>query len=406
MKQRLLRPLVVTALSLAMTGQACALDWYRWRGPDLNGVSKETGWLAKWPAAGPKPLWKASVGMGFAGVSVSQGRAFTTGNQDDKDTVYCLDAETGNEVWKYSYDEELAPKYYDGGTSASPTVDGDRVYTLSKSGRLFCFEAASGKVVWQKDLAADTGAKQPEWGFASSPVVQGDLLILNVGSAGTAVEKATGRVVWFSGEGPAGYSSAVPFERAGENYVALFVARAVVAVRIKDGKELWRHPWKTQYDVNAADPIMAGDRVFVSSGYNRGCALINVAGAEPSVAWEGKAMRNHFNPCVLIGNFLYGIDGDAASDKNELKCINLETGAEKWAEKTGFGGLVAADGKLIVMNHRGKLSIIEASSNGCRTLATAQVLGGKCWTAPTLSNGRIYCRSAQGDLVCLDVREK
>ncbi len=308
---------------------------------------------------------------------------------------------------QYSFAEPLAPKYYDGGTSATPTVDGGRVCVLSKQGKLFSLDAATGKVGWQKDLAADTGAKIPEWGFAGSPVVQGDLLILNVGTAGTAVDKATGKVVWFSGTEAAGYSAAVPFEQGGEKYVVLFVARAVVAVAVKDGRELWRHPWKTNYDVNAADPILVGsDRVFISRGYGRGCALLKVTDNKPAVVWENKNMRNHFNPCVLIGNGLYGFDGDAGSDKAELRCLDLETGAVQWADKSGFGGLIAAEGKLIAINHRGKLPIVDAAPGACKTLASAQVLGGKCWTAPVLANGRIYCRSGQGDVVCLDVSGK
>ena len=407
MKIFLLLPAVLGSLCFALARPVSAVDWARWRGPDLDGTSKETGWTAAWPANGPKALWKASVGKGFASVSVSDGRAYTTGNKEDKDTVYCFDAVTGKELWTFSFEEPLAPRYYDGGTSATPTVEGGHVYVLSKQGRLFSLDAATGKVGWKKDLAAETGAGKPEWGFAGSPLVRGNLLILNVGTAGTAVDRTTGRVFWFSGKEAAGYSAAVPFDQGGERYVLLFAARALVAVAVKDGREIWRHPWKTTYDVNAADPILVGsDRVFISSGYGRGCALLKVIDNKAAVVWENKNMRNHFNPCVLIGGGIFGFDGDAGSDKAELRCLDPETGEVKWTEKSGFGGLIAADGKLIVLTHRGELSIVEASTGAFKPLARAQVLGGKCWTAPALADGRLYCRNAEGEVVCLEVSGK
>src|SRR5581483_9513255 len=178
---------------------ARAADWFRWRGPDLNGISKETGWLAKWPDEGPKQLWKASVGTGFSSMSVSHGHLYTMGNDGkDTDTVFCFDAVTGADVWKYSYPCALDPKFYEGGTSSTPIVDGDRVYTLSRKGDLFCLNAANGHVVWSKNVHSDFGNEIPTWGFAGSPLVEGDLLILNVGTAGTALDKKTGKVIWHS----------------------------------------------------------------------------------------------------------------------------------------------------------------------------------------------------------------
>jgi len=390
--------IVFAALIGSVPSRVSALDWYRWRGPDANGISKETGWSAAWPSDGPKQLWKANVGTGFSSVSVSNGRVYTVGNKDKQDTVYCFDADSGAVLWKHPYAAPLDSKYYEGGPSATPTVDGDRVYTLSKRGQVFCFDAATGKAAWSKDLVKELGARIPTWGFAGSPLVEGNLVIVNLGSAGTALDKATGKVVWTSGKEEAGYSTPVPFSSGGERCVALFLAESVAAVRIKDGKEVWRHTWKTSHAVNAADPIIDGNNVFISSGYNRGAALLKINAERPTVAWENKNMRNHFNSCVLISGHLYGFDED------DLKCIELPTGRVRWTERSlGKGSLMAADGKLIVLGEKGQLAVAEATPASFKPLSRAQVLGGLCWSTPVLSRGRIYCRNARGDLVCVDV---
>lgn len=390
----------ITACTL-LSYTLLADDWFRWRGPNLNGISAEKGWLAQWPKEGPKQLWKANVGVGFSSLSVANGRVYTLGNRNNQDTVYCFDAQTGKEIWHHSYPCELDPRYYEGGTSSTPTVDGQHVYTLSRKGHIFCFDAASGAIQWQKNIAQELSLEIPEWGFASSPLVEGELLILNAGSAGTALNKANGQVVWSSGKAEAGYSSAVPFNVGQDRFVALFVAEAVVAVNAKTGKELWRHRWKTSYDVNAADPIIIPpDRVFISSGYNRGCALLNFTGNKVSVLWENKQMRTQQSPAVMFGNFVYGPDGDGGSAK--LKCIDLQTGAVKWEERSPVvSSLMVADGKLIVQGASGELLVAEANPNAFKLISRAQVLGGKCWSTPVLSNGRIYCRNAQGDVVCV-----
>jgi len=377
---------------------AHADDWPRWRGPDANGISKETGWSAQWPAGGPKQLWKAKVGIGFASFSVSKGRVHTLGNARDTDTVFCFDANAGTVAWKYSYASKLDPKYYEGGPSATPTVDGDRVYTFSKRGLLQCLEAARGTVIWSKNLMAELKAEMPTWGFAGSVLIEGDLALVNAGSAGAALDKMTGKVIWFSGTGASGYATPVPFEAGSEHAAALAARQDVLAVRVKDGREIWRFPWRTDNDVNAADPIISGNRVFISSGYNRGAGVFDVASPPPKVVWENKNMRNHFNSSVLWKSHIYGVD------ENQLRCLVFDTGEIKWSEKSvGKGSLMMADGKLIVLSERGELMVADATPAAFKPISRAQVLGGKCWTTPVLANGKIYCRNAAGDVVCVDV---
>ena len=393
---------LVGVLSLfGLAGLAKANDWPNFRGPDHSGISKETGWSTTWPADGPKQLWKAKVGTGFASIVVSEGRAYTLGNTDDTDTVFCFDAITGREIWKHSYAAKLDPNIYEGGPNATPTVAGGRVYTLSKRGVVHCLDAAKGTVIWSTNLMSGLQAQMPDWGFSGSVLIAGDLCVLNVGAAGTALDKQTGKGVWFSGTDKAGYSTAVPFKAGNDAAAAMAVKQNVVAVRVKDGKELWRFPWKTQYDINAADPILAGNKVFISSGYNHGGGVFDVSGAPPKKIWENKNMRNHMNSCVLWQGHIYGVD-----DK-ELRCLALDTGAVNWSETaSGKGSLILADGKLIVLSDKGELIVAEATPKEFKPISRAQVIGGKCWTTPVLANSRIYCRNAAGDVVCVNVGGK
>jgi outer membrane protein assembly factor BamB len=399
MKQ--LASIIVLILIASFVRPLSAVDWYRWRGPDLNGISKETGWQTQWPANGPKRAWKASIGNGFASITVSQGRAYAMGSDTNNDTLFCFDANTGSVLWKHTYACPLEAKQHEGGPCGSPTVDGGLVYTCSKKGHIFCLDAASGKVVWSVNAVADLGVECPRWDFASSPLIEGSLVILNIGEAGTAFDKKTGKVVWKSGKGPGGYSTAVPYNAGNERAVVLFLKEHVAAFKVSDGKELWRYPWKTDYFVNAADPILSGNQVFISSGYNRGATVIKISGNQATAVWENKNMRNHFNSCVLWQGHLYGVD-----DK-ELRCIVWDTGEVKWGDRQfGKGSLMLADGKLIALSEKGELIVAEATPAAFKPISRAQVLTGKCWTVPVLSNGRIYCRNAAGDLVCLDVSGK
>jgi outer membrane protein assembly factor BamB len=386
------------------TSVATADDWPRWRGPNGNGISDEKAWLDHWPAEGPPIAWKASVGIGFASVAVSQGRLYTIGNKDNKDTICCLDASTGERLWNHSYESLLGKASFEGGPTATPTVHNGRVYTLSRWGDLLCLDALSGHVYWSTNLAKEAGAPVPAWGFGGSPLVQDNLLVLNVGKAGLAVAKDTGKIVWASEKEEAGYSTPVPFQRDGEWFALVSSGNAFAAVNVKTGKELWQVRWVTRYGVNAADPIVAGDHFLLSSGYNKGAVLLKLGTGTPTEVWRNKNMRNQFNSSVLLDGFLYGIDGDTSSPA-VLRCVEFKTGVVRWTRReVGSGALTAADGKLLVLSDQGELMVAKASPDGFVPSAQAKVLEGKCWTVPVLANGRIYCRNAAGDLLCVDVR--
>ncbi|MDB6024611.1 MAG: alcohol dehydrogenase [Verrucomicrobiales bacterium] len=379
-------------------------DWPQWRGPNRDGISQEKGWATQWPAEGPKQIWKAGVGVGYSSMSVAKDRVFTMGNVEEVDNVYCLDAKTGKELWKHSYPcSSKDPNGYPG-PRCTPTVDGKFVYTVSRDGQLFCLKVSDGNVVWKKNYKTDYDAKVPQWGFSTSPLVEKNMLIVEIGSSGASVvafDKTSGKELWKSGDDKVGYSSPVAFNWKGQRDLAILSANGIVGRSAKDGHELWRHEWKTMYDVNAATPIVSDDKVFISSGYNAGCALVQFSTTPPKVVWQNKEMRNHVNSCVLWKGFLYGFD------EKELKCIEFGTGTVKWSEGIfGKGSVIVANGKLIIYSDNGRLATAEATSNGYKEISTAQVLGGKTTLSlPVLANGRIYCRSLE-NLIALDVAGK
>lgn len=399
--------LAVASTAVAVASRAAAADWPQWRGPEHNGISKETGWSATWPASGPKQLWKTSVGVGFSACSVVGNRVFTMGHRDGSDYVWCLDTANGKEVWKFSYPAQLDPRLYEGGPNATPTVADGQVFTLGRYGEVFCLSAKDGKVVWKKNLMTDFGLTEPGkdwWGFTGSPLVEGDLVIYAAGTHGLALDRKTGREAWTTGKGPNSYASPVPVTLGGKRAVAVFAARTLGVVEAKTGKPLWELPWKTAYDINSADPIFADGHLFLSSGYRTGGGLFKLGEGVPAQVWKSQEMHNQMNPSVLVGGHLYGPSGQNGRG-GDLRCVEFMTGAVKWKEPTfGMGSVMAADGKLIALSEKGELIIAEAKPDAFKPLARAQVLGGRCWTVPVLSHGLIYCRNARGDLVCLDVR--
>lgn len=388
------------AFLLLAAASANADDWPQWRGPRRNGQSAESVLLDGWPSDGPRILWKAKVGIGFSSFSVAKGRVYTIGHADDADTVFCLDAENGQVLWYHPYPADLGAKFFVGGPTSTPAVDGDRVYSIGRQGDLFCFEAASGKIAWTRNITREYGIPEPAWGFGGSPAVSGDLLLLNAGEAGLALEKATGKVVWQSG-GECGYSTPLPF-----GPLFLFSSgTGYSAVDIKTGKPAWRIKWLTQYGVNAADPILSGTQMLITTGYGKGAALFDVGGDEPKPVWQSRVLRSQMNPPVLIDGHLYGIDGDE-QQKIELKCVELATGTQKWSQPlAGMGSVSVAGGKLIVLSGDGELMVVDASPKAFKAASRAKILAGKCWTVPVLANGRLHARTAEGAVVCVDLRK-
>lgn len=383
-------------------------DWPSFRGPSGLGVSGEKGLSSRFPLDGPKVLWEAKVGTGTSVVTVAGGRAFTIGNVGKSDQVICFEAATGKQVWKHEFPLDVDKRMFEGGPAASPTLDSGRVYTVSHQGDLWCLDAATGKKVWYHHYQRDFGGRRPHWGYAGSATVEGQLLILDVGAkdgSTVALDKTTGQTVWKSGEDEAGYATPIVATIAGQRTAVVFKAEALIGLDVKDGRELWRYPWKTSYEVNAATPLVVGDRIFVSSGYGSGCAVIEIGKSGATEKWRNKNLRAHIASPVFSKGAIFGID-DQASARSPLVCLDMNSGQVKWTQRGVGGALIGADGKLFILAESGELIVAEDTASAFKSLARAQVLPRRCWVQPTLSDGRLYCRNNDGKIVCLDLTAK
>jgi len=384
-------------------------DWPFFRGPHNDGVSREAGWNAKFPDSGPRIAWERDVGIGASSVVGVGDRVITMGNRKDKDqdVIYCLNSDDGSIAWEFPYANEFEERMFDGGTAATPTVDEGHVYTLSYNGHLHCLKLSDGTVVWKRNVIDDFDGKPPRWKYSGSPCVVNDMVILDIGgkkNSTIALNKKTGTKVWGSGKDDAGYAPAIPFSNGDTDAVLVFKGKAMHALSRADGAELWRIPWETDYDVNASSPSVIGDRLFVSAGYNTGRGVLYQLGqGSPKKLWRNDDIKTKMSSCAIYEGHVYGI----SEKKSVLMCINMADGKAVWTEPGmgQYGTLTIAGDKLIILTDSGTLITVDASSKGYNQISSAKVLDGNCWVNPMLSNGRIYCRSNKGKLVCVDVRE-
>jgi outer membrane protein assembly factor BamB len=382
-------------------------DWLQWRGPNRDAVSAETGLLTAWPQDGPKVLWQESLGGGYSCPVVAGQRVVTLTQKGDDEAVVCRDAETGNELWRFSYPCKYRNDF-GSGPRATPTVNGDLVYTVGATGLLHCLKLQTGDQVWRHDLLEEFHAPNLHWGTSFSPLVEGDLLLTMPGgpegNSLAAFRKKTGELVWKTGSDPAGYSSPVACTAAGTRQVLFFTGSGLVSVAPDTGKVHWSYPWETSYGCNIATPIVRGDYVFISSGYGKGCALLKVEAKEGGTlqaraVYENNQMCNHFASSVLYREHIYGFN------ESTLTCMEFRTGQVVWKER-GFkkGSLLIADGHLIVLGENGRLALAEATPAGYHERAAFRPFRTKCWTVPVLAHGRLYVRDEER-LLCLDVKK-
>ena len=394
-----LRFVIGAALVLAAQ-RTSAGDWPQWRGPGRDGLSPEKV-KAAWPANGPPILWRALVGTGMCSVAVSQGRAYTLGNSNELDTIWCLAALTGKPLWRHTYPARLDPQWYEGGPGATPTVDAGRVFTISKWGDVFCLDAANGGLIWQHNLRAE-GLKPNRWGFAGSPLVWSNLVIFNAGAAGIALDRDTGRVIWSTGPNATGYASPALGRVDGRELLLIFAAKALVALAPGTGRELWRLPFETKWDTNITDPIVRRDRLFLSS-FSAGFACFALRDGPPQTLYTSTNLYNHLSPGIVLGDYLYAFSGEAKFT-TDFRCLDLATGQVRWTRRDpAFGSLICADGKLLILSEKGELLLAAASPAGLEPLARAQILDPVCWTPPALANGLLYAKNARGALVCVEL---
>jgi len=230
------------------------------------------------------------------------------------------------------------------------------------------------------------------------------MVLINAGERGMAFDQKSGEVLWKS-TGTGGYATPVVFEQQGKKYVAMFSKDTLQIVNLKDGRSVTSTPWKTKYDVNASDPIVEGDKIFISSGYGHAGGLFEFKSGRLKQLWKNQSLKCHFSTPVLFKGYLFGSDGQTG--KGNLVCLSLKDGKEKWRDKkSGYGSLIISEGKIIYLNDKGKMMIGKCSTSSFSPEATGDVLrdAGKCWTMPVLVNKKLYCRGANGKLLCLDMK--
>lgn len=390
-------------LSPVAAEPAAGADWPQFRGIERDGISPEKGLLRSWPEGGPKVLWKKPLGSGFASIAISGDRLYTMAVEGETESALCFDA-TGKEIWRTPL-SSVFPEVFGNGPRSTPTIDGDVVYALAAPGKLHALRKADGSRIWEVDLVKEFGSKLPNRGFASSPLIDGDLLLLEVGGgAGKAIaalDKKTGKTRWTALDGDAGYTSPLAVTVDGvRQYVFLRTIVGDIVSLLPDGTVHWKYAWKG--GAIASPLFIPPNRIFASASDDIGSVLLEIGKAEGKgtvrEVWANRLMKNHFSSSVLHEGHIYGFDNAT------LKCIEASTGEQKWVQRGfGKGSLILADGLLFVLSDRGVLSLVEAIPSGYVEKGKLQATEGKAWTAPTLSQGKLFLRD-EDEMIVLDVK--
>lgn len=411
------------ALSLLLPAALCAAEWPQYRGVLGNGTTTEK--ITKpWKTAPPRQIWKSPSEGGFASFSVGGGLAFTLALKEidgaKQEALVALDAKTGKEKWS----APLNFAKYDGGGDAgeadnkggdgprsTPTIIGNRVYAMSSQLSLRCFDTANGKVVWTRDLLQEHNGRNVKWQNAMSPLLEGGLLYVGGGGQGEsllAVDPKDGKVVWKAFDENITHSTPVAATILGQRQVIYFVQSGLLSVEPKTGKELWRYKFDFRVST-AATPVVFEDIVYCSAGYGVGAGAVKIAKqgdnftATEIYRFRGdKPLANHWSTPVVKDGYLYGMFQFKEYGKGPVKCVDIRTGDVKW-EQEGFGPghVILAGDQVLALSDKGELVLLAADPAGYKELARADVLDGKCWTTPILSDGRIYARSTK-EAVCVD----
>jgi len=384
-------------------------DWPQWRGAKRDGVSVEKGLLKDWPQAGPPVAWRATgVGAGYSSFATANGRLYTLGARGGTEYAMAFDAATGKKLWEVPHGKQFGNDRGDG-PRATPTVDGDRLYVFGASGDLAALESATGKVFWKVNVLEKFGGSNIRWGLSESPLVLSDRILVSPGGQGAsivAVKKTDGSLLWKSLSDEPGYSSAVLHEAGGIREAIYFTGERALGIDVENGKLQWSYTQVANRTANIATPIVRGNRVFLSSGYSTGAALLELTPGNGRIdakqVYFTREMRNHHASSVLIGDHLYGFS-DAI-----LMAMKFDSGEVAWRDRSvGKGSMVFADDRLYLYSEQGVVGLAEANPTGYREHGRFQIQTGSLptWSHPVVSNGLLFIRD-QDNLTAFDVRQK
>lgn len=446
-----MRPFHVSLLCVSL---ACALpraaadDWPHWQGPQRDGVWREKGIIEKFPEGGPPVRWRTAIAAGYSSPVVAQGRVVLTdrptsqtrGNpggaldrtaEAGRERVLCLDERDGRILWQYDY--ECAYNIsYPSGPRASPSIAGNRAYTLGAEGDLHCFDLATGRVVWSRSFKRDYGVTTQTWGFASSPLVDGNRIICLVGGEGhtvVAFDRETGRELWraLNAREP-GYAPPTLIEAGGRRQLIVWDSEALNSLDQETGAVFWSEPFKTKMAHAIGTPRRSGEHLFISSFFD-GSMLMRLDPAQPkaSVVWAIKGrsevrpegLHSLMSTPYLENGYIYGV-----CSFGQLRCLELATGTRVWetlAPTTRDGKparwttafLVKHEDRFFIYNERGDLIIARLTPKGYEEISRAHLLdptnraGGReaHWSHPAFANGCVYARNDR-EIVCVDLRAR
>lgn len=414
MRRDFLKLCSLAGLGFSLT--ATADNWPQWRGPNLDGISKEIGLLKEWPKEGPPLAWKTTgCGIGYSSVAVVGGRVFTMGDGPDASAVHCFDAKDGRKLWSSADIGKPGGNYP--GTRCTPTVDGDALFALGQFGDLVCLDAATGKERWRKEFKRDFGGSSAGWNYTESPLVDGDNVMVTPGGARggiVALNKRTGELVWQCAEfkDQPQYASLIAADFAGTRQYIQHTMESVVGVDAKLGKLLWRVPRPAERGAVISTPIHANGQIFVTSAYATGHGDVlaiskDSEGFKAAEVWSSKDMKGHHSGVILFNGHLYG-----SFEGKGFVCAQFQTGKLVWI-KPGVlsGGAVAcAEGMLYCRNQErdGTMTIVEATPDGYKErgrFSQPDRSKREAWAHPVVANGKLYLRDMDV-LLCYDVKAK
>jgi outer membrane protein assembly factor BamB len=420
------------------------VDWPRFLGPNGTSGSPEKGILQNWSREGLRMVWQLPLGTGYAMPVVSKGRLYQFDRAGRNARLRCLNSETGAALWDFTYPTDYEDYYgYNNGPRCCPVVNDDRVYIYGPEGMLHCLGALDGALVWKVDTKAEFGVVQNFFGVGSTPVIEGDLLIAQVGgsppgsgqaptmrqkgngSGIVAFDKKTGKVCYRITDELASYASPVLATIADRRWCFVFARGGLVGFEPATGKVDFQFPWRARLleSVNASDPLVVGDRVFITETYGPGSALLKVGPGAANLVWSDaerrreKAMQCHWMTPIHIDGYVYGSSG-RHTEEAELRCIELASGKIQWSHPDlTRSSLLAVDGFFICLSESGALRLLRVNprkfdevahlefvleKKGGNPLQLNQLLRPPCWAAPILSHGLLYLRG-EHRLLCLEL---
>ncbi len=398
----------------ATSAQAIAMapDWGFFRGPRWDGHYTARAIKTDWPNRQLTPVWKQPSGSGYASfVTARIGErdlAFTIEQRGPQEVIAAYDVATGREVWTNKWDAEFKEFMGGDGPRATPTYFDGRVYAQGATGELRSIDAVTGATIWRTNILADAGASNVQWGMSISPLIVDNAVVTVPGGPGgksvMAYDHRTGARLWSSLNDRAAYSSPMLVTLDGVRQILLVTATRIVGLETTKGAPLWEFPWVTMYDVNAAQPLVIGEnRVFMSSAYDHGAAVIEVdvngATGTARQIWKNNRMKNQFTSSVYLDGYVYGLD------ESILACVRASDGNLQWkGGRYGYGQIVLASGHIIVMTEDGDMALVRATPEKHDEVARFPVLDGKTWNHPAFSDGRLLVRNLK-EMAMFDLRK-